>query len=100
MKAFLGLGYSLKNVVFGDVSAYVKADFVLSSVKLAHSSGTWILNKKTVYYVVSSGLIPVPSWEIFLNNGGLAKYLVKANAYDLKLNRLELMIEGDSRVGG
>jgi hypothetical protein len=90
LKVFLGLGYALKNVVKGDTSSYPMAS-VLSSPSQAHPVGSWILSKKTVYYVTSQGLVPVTSWDIFLRNGGLTKYLVKANKADLTLPLLQNM---------
>jgi hypothetical protein len=99
MKAFKGLGYKLKYVIPGDTSAYTLSDVVLSSPTQAHPVGSWIISKKTVYYVTSTGLIPVPSWNVFLNNIGSSKYIVKANAADLLQPLLSNMINSDSRVG-
>ncbi len=87
MKAFTGLGYSLKNVVKGNASAYSLSKTILKSATQAHPDGSWIISGKVVFYVSASGYIPVPSWDIFLSNGGKAQYIVKANRADLKDKR-------------
>lgn len=101
MKAFSGLGYSLTNVVKGDASGYQLNSTVLKSPTQAHPDGTWIQSGKVVFYVAATGYIPVPTWSIFLSNGGNAKFIVKANASDLKDPRpiIAAMTVNDSRVG-
>jgi hypothetical protein len=99
MKAFLGLGYSLHNVITGDTSTFTLSQTLLSSASQSHPDGSWLIRNRTVYYATSSGLIGVPSWNIFLNNGGLAKYIVKANGADFKQPILSNMVESDARVG-
>jgi len=81
MAVFRGLGYKLQNVIVGDTSAdQISQTYVLSSARMAHPWGSWLLSHRTVYYSHSSGLIGVPSWNVFLANGGKASLLVPANA--------------------
>jgi hypothetical protein len=99
LQAFKGLGYSLKYVVSGDTSTYQPSSLLLSSPTQAHPPGSWLLRKKTVYYSSSAGLIGVPSWTVFLDDGGKASYLVHANAADLAQPlQSPLLSAPDSRV--
>lgn len=63
-----------------------------------HPVGSWVVAKGTVYYVSSSGLIPVPSWKIFLNNGGQSKLIETMTPQDAALTMLPNMQLNDSRV--
>ncbi len=102
-QAFVGLGYSLGNVVKGDLSAYgASVDYFITTANADHPWGSWLLYNGTVYYYTQQGLVPVPSWSIFLNNGGQSKFIVKANKYDLaNLNNgsnLSALTASDARV--
>lgn len=102
-QAFQGLGYSLRNVVNGDLSAYTPTtSYFITTAQAGHPWCSWLLYNGTVYYSHETGLIPVPSWEIFLNNGGQTKYIVRANSYDIKaLNtnpNLPLLQPSDARI--
>ncbi len=85
MAAFTGLGYSVKNVKALDLSkkSFRQTKGIFSS-KVGHTWGSWLLHKGTVYYSHVDGLIPVPDWETFLENGGFAEAIVPANTYDLQ----------------
>jgi hypothetical protein len=82
--AFVGLGYSLSNVKAVDLStrSFVRTKGVFSR-NVGHTWGSWLLYNKTVYYSHQDGMIPVPSWEVFLENGGFATAIVPANKYDI-----------------
>lgn len=84
MAAFTGLGYGLNNVKTTDISAYKSSgSYYLSSPTQEHPWCSWMKWKDgTVYYSHPSGSIPVPSWDIFLNNGGRADLIVPMNAAD------------------
>lgn len=97
-KAFLGLGYSFKNLIESNTASYPDGGTILSDPAQPHILGSWLLNGKTVYFVVEDGLIPVSSWDVFLFNGGKQSYLVKANAQDLKKPLLDLMKKNDMRI--
>ncbi len=104
-QAFVGLGYSLRNVVKGDLSAYTpSASYSITTANADHAWGSWLLYNGTVYYSTQQGLVPVPSWAVFLNNGGQSKFIVKANKYDLAdLNNnpnLPTLAMSDTRVTG
>ncbi len=82
--AFVGLGYSPKNIINGDLSGYTPAQtYFLTSSTMAHPWGTFISNKGTVYYSTENGLVPISTPEIFLSNGGQWNLVVKANNSDL-----------------
>ena len=100
MKAFTGLGYSLKNVVKGDASAYSLDDtgYMLKSATQAHPYGAWVLSKRTVFFVTPTGLAGIPSWAVFLANGGKNQYIVNANKADLAVPRVAALQSNDPRV--
>lgn len=97
MEAFTGLGYKLANVVPASVSLQDSNQLVTTS-EAAHPMGSWIEKSGTVYYVHELGLIPVPSYDVFVSNGGNMNSVVAANAYDFENSLLTLMTENDSRV--
>jgi large repetitive protein len=96
--AFLGLGYSFANVVPVTNSGLPLSGKIVVTANGGHPRGSWLISGATVYFLTPGGIIPVPSWSIFLSNGGQASFLVKANSYDLGLTKLPLMVSGDSRL--
>jgi hypothetical protein len=102
MKAFLGLGYSLKHVVLGDTGAYTRAaSFLLSSPTQEHPWNSFLNYGRTIYYFDQQGFIPVPSMAIFLSNGGdLTKVvpLSKTEKSIIKTMLLPIMQFKDPRV--
>jgi len=103
--AFVGLGYSLKNVVDGNLSGYRLAQsYFITTAQATHPWGSWLLYNHTVYYSHESGLIGVPNWDIFVSNGGKAEYIVGANKYDIEeLNKQPnnpILASYDNRVYG
>ena len=102
LKAFIGQGYALKNVILGDVSGLKAGPVIIGSQTQAHGLGSWLLWGKTVYLTTDKGYVPIPTWNIFLSNHGNPSLLVKANAQDIKLiklNTLSLMTLNDKRAG-
>jgi hypothetical protein len=102
-QAFIGLGYSLRNVTNGSLQNYIPSTtYFISTANTDHPWGSWLLYNGTVYYSTEAGLIGAPSAAVFINNGGIWDYVVKANKYDivdLNSNRnLPLLATGDSRV--
>jgi hypothetical protein len=65
---------------------------------LSHPVGTWVLSGKTVFYISSTGIIPVSTTSIFSSNGGKLKIVQPANDGDLALPLQSLMTLKDSRV--
>jgi len=96
--AFTGLGFSFNNVIQVGSSALINSGYTITIPFAAHPWGSWIRSGNTVYFVHESGLIPVPDWNTFLNNGGSANLIVNANAYDLRLPIMYNMSYGDSRL--
>lgn len=100
-QAFVGLSYSSRNIVSGDLSNYTPTQsYFITTANAAHPWGSWLLYNGTVYYFHESGLIGVPSWDVFINNGGDAKYVVRTNSYDTQnLNvNLPILTTNDPRV--
>ncbi len=102
-QAFIGLGYQLRYVIRDNLPGYkISTNYFLSSSSQAHPWNAWVLYNRTVYYVSPQGLIGVPSWDVFLSNGGQAKYILPANQADIAaLNsntHLPLLQPNDSRV--
>lgn len=102
MRVFLRLGYAVARIQRGSTSQYrlPNGGYKLNDPAMAHPWGAWVLKGKTVYLVHESGLIPVPSWDIFIANGGRAEYLVPANAADLKELRtgIAVLVAADPRA--
>ncbi len=96
--AFLGLGFSFNNVTAVSNSGLAASGKVVVTAGGAHPRGSWLLSGKTVYFLTPDGLIPIADWNTFLNNGGQAGFIVKANSYDLALPKLPLMTANDSRM--
>lgn len=97
--AFTGLGFSFSNVVQVGSSGLASSGYTVSSPRVQHPWGTWIKNSgNTVYFVNDLGLIPVPDWATFLNNGGQSNFIVNANSYDFKLPILSPMVNSDPRL--
>ena len=102
-EAFLGLGYSFQNVIDGDVDkeSLIQKPAINTSQQ-AHVSGSWVSNFKTIYYVSDGGLIGVPTFDVFLNNGGVPHYVVAANSFDLAIlaarGTQPVMVNNDARV--
>ncbi len=102
-EAFVGLGYQLRYVIRDNLPGYqISTNYFLSSPSQAHPWNAFVLYNRTVYYVNSQGLIGVPSWDIFLSNGGEAKYILSANQADITIlnnnPHLPLLQLNDSRV--
>jgi|GEM_PF-2750990 len=101
--AFTGLGYQLQNVINESRAAYrVSTSYYLSSPSQAHPWSSWINNKGTIYYSHPSGLIGIPSWQVFLSNGGQVKYILPISKGDQDIldsnPNLPVMAENDSRM--
>lgn len=80
------------------VTVNVTVSSVLGATTGTHAVGSWVISNGTIYYVAANGLIPVPTWKIFLSNGGKSSKVVPANTADLNLPLLPLMVSHDSRV--
>lgn len=103
MAAFTGLGYQLKNVKAVDLSqkGFTQTKGIFSS-NVGHTWGSWLIYKGTVYYSHRDGLIPVPDWTTFLENGGFSEAILPANSYDIAILRqapnLPVLQKWDTRV--
>ena len=76
-------------------------DYAISSASQDHPWYSWLLYGKTVYYFSPSGMIPVPSFAVFTNNGGSLSRLLPMNKADIaivKTSVLPVMVSGDGRV--
>ena len=63
-----------------------------------HLPKSWVQDGNTIFYINESGIIPIATWNIFINNGGKKKLIKPANSGDLSLPLQSLMIEKDMRV--
>lgn len=96
--AFLGLGFRFSNVLAVGDSGLTASGYTVTTSIGQHPWGSWIKSGQAVYFVHQSGLIPIPDWNTFLNNGGQAGFIVPANLYDFRLPMLSPMTSGDSRL--
>jgi hypothetical protein len=83
MFAFTSHGFQLKNVINASTAGLTNSGFVIvATADNIHPWGSWIKNGSTIYFVHDSGLIPIPSMDIFTSNGGLIANVVEASGYD------------------
>jgi hypothetical protein len=102
-QAFVGLGYSSKNIVEGDLTNYtLSSNYTINTANAEHPWGSWLIYRGTVYYSTQAGLIGVPSVQAFTSNGGDWTYIVKANKYDVAIlnanPNLPVLVPNDPRV--
>ena len=97
-KVFTSLGYKFANVWEVGSSGLINSGYVISNPYASHPWGSWVKSGSTVYFVHEQGLIPLPDWNTFLNNGGQASFIVNANSSDLRLPRLSPMTSNDFRL--
>lgn len=95
---FRALGYKFNNVVEVGFSNAPYSGHIINSARSSHPWGSWIKAGRTVYFVHESGLIPVPDWATFVNNGGDGRLIVPANSYDVSLPVLPQMEFSDYRL--
>jgi hypothetical protein len=99
LQAFRDFGFRLENVLFvNNVNNIPTSSHIISTAQTSHPWGTWITMNNTIHFVHESGLIPVPSFDVFLANGGNSNLVVPANSYDFNLPMLSLMNYNDSRL--
>lgn len=104
LAAFTGLGYKLSHVQKIDVSSFrVSSGYIISSATEEHPWGSWLRAQDgTIYYSHSSGLIGVPSMDVFYANGGTLEMIVPLNAADKKVLQtnpnLPVLLLGDNRM--
>lgn len=83
MEAFTGLGYQLKNVQDLDLSAFrLPVTYFLETATQQHPWGAIVENNGTLYYSHISGMIPIPSMEVFNANGFKQEMIVPMNEAD------------------
>lgn len=96
--AFTSLGYKLSNVIVASTAALNNTGFIISTPNMAHPWGSWVKSGSTIYFVHENGLIPISSFDIFVNNGGVLQNVVEANSYDFSKAMLPLMTYNDQRL--
>lgn len=96
--SFTGLGYVWTNLYGADIDSIPGMSYTVNSANEHHPWGSWVLWDRTIYFVHETGLIPITSYDIFLNNGGENRFIVPMNWYDWQLPQLSFMVYGDSRL--
>jgi len=81
---FTGLGYSFKNVAYGDVSFLPPAAHIDSPTQ-AHSAGTLINKNGTVYFICPEGPVGLPSTNVLASWGYSFADIVPANSADISV---------------
>ena len=103
-QAFHDFGYLTANVINGNLQNYTLSSYIISTANTAHPWGSWLLFNGTVYYATQSGLVGVPSMDIFTQNGGQQNYIIKANRFDtaalFSQPKAQALTNNDSRVYG
>lgn len=94
---FEQLGFKWSNVVYGNTNS-IPQIYTVTNPYSSHPWGSWISLNGTVYFVHENGLIPVTSYDIFLNNGGQQQLIVPMNYYDQQIKYLSNLKKNDSRL--
>ncbi len=95
---FTGFGFKFSNVMNVGYNNIPNTGYIINSLSTSHPWGAWIQSGNTIYFVHEQGLIPVPSWEIFVNNRGASSLVVPANSYDFQKPILAPMTWNDTRL--
>jgi ferredoxin len=98
MDAFRRLGYKLSAVINGSSAGLASSGYTVGSANTPHPWGSWISAGATIYFVHQDGLIAIPSYDIFIANGGQAKLVVPFNNYDIGKPLLSVMEYNDARL--
>lgn len=97
-QAFEGLGFSFGQVTYSSNSGLYDTGYIVRTASASHPWGTWIKSGQAVYFVHEMGIIPVPDYATFLNNGGEDRLVVPANSWDFQRPMLSSMVYNDSRL--
>ncbi|MBL8029925.1 MAG: hypothetical protein JNN11_01625 [Candidatus Doudnabacteria bacterium] len=95
---FTGFGFKFSNVLNVGYNNIPSTGYIINNLNTSHPWGSWVQSGSTIYFVHEQGLVPVPSWEIFLNNRGSSSLVVPANIYDFQKPILAPMSWSDSRL--
>lgn len=95
---FINLGYKWTNLFGATLNHYPSLPVSVKSANEHHPWGSWVLGGKTVYFIHESGLIPITTYKIFLNNGGQDDLILPMNWYDWQLPKLPYMSDNDPRL--
>lgn len=95
---FRGLGFSFDRVVNTGYTSLGISGYTVTTASASHPWGAWVKNGSTVYFVHELGLIPVPDYNTFINNGGQDNLVVQANSWDFQRTILSTMTWGDARL--
>lgn len=96
--AFEGLGFRFSQISCTNCGYLPDSGHVVVTAAAPHPWGTWVKSGPTVYFVHADGLIPISSYDVFVNNGGQDYLVVPMNGYDANLQRLPVMTHNDSRL--
>ncbi len=95
--AFLGLGYHFSDAMIVNY-LNMPVSYVIDNSNSSHPWGTWVVSGQTIYFVHENGLIPIPTYDIFINNGGQDYLVVPINSYDWQRTQLPTMTYNDYRL--
>lgn len=95
---FRGLGFSFDRVVNTGYTSLGISGYTITTANASHPWGAWVKSGTTVYFVHEFGLIPVPDYNTFINNGGQDNLVVQANSWDFQRVILSTMTWGDARL--
>jgi hypothetical protein len=96
--AFTGLGFKFSNVLTTGYTGLSDSGYVVNSANTSHPWGSWVQSGQAIYFVHQDGLIPVPTWDVFINNRGQSSFVVPANLFDFQRPILSQMVSNDSRL--
>lgn len=97
-EAFVGLGFNFSNATNVGFVNIPTSGYIIGTQYTSHPWGSWVKSGQTVYFVHQDGLIPISSYDIFLNNGGQDRLVVLMNSHDWQRPQLPVMTYRDYRL--
>jgi hypothetical protein len=95
---YTGFGFGEINPVSYSTISVPTSSHIIGNQYTSHPWGSWVSEGSTIYFVSQYGLIPIPNYSTFTNNGGQTAWVVPANSYDYNLQVLSPMSSNDSRL--
>lgn len=95
---YTGFGFGAISPVSYSTLGVPTSSHIIGNQYTSHPWGSWVREGNTICFVSQYGLIPIPNYSTFTNNGGQSAWVVPANSYDYNLSVLSPMGLNDPRL--
>jgi hypothetical protein len=95
---YTGFGFGSVSPISYNTLGVPTSGHIIGNPYTSHPWGSWVREGNTICFVSQYGLIPIPNYTTFTNNGGQSAWVVPANSYDYNLPVLSPMGWNDSRL--